>query len=133
LNAHGDALQSLRVYAADTGEVDPDEWLFPDPSGVYPIGGDVLVRRFKAAENRSSLSGFVIRDMRHTVITMMGEASVDPASAQGISGHSDLTTLLNTYTHIQMAGKRRAISAVAERIAACQDLASESACQASAL
>jgi integrase len=56
--------------------------------------------------------------MRHTVITMMSEAGIDAASAQGISGHSDLTTLQNVYTHSRMSGKRKAIDAVAELFAA---------------
>ena len=128
-----EVLLSLRRLAADAGEVDPGDWLFPDPAGEFPIGGDVLLRRFKWAEKKSSLSGFRIHDMRHTVITMMSEAGIDPASAQGISGHSNLTTLMNVYTHSRMEGKRRASEAVAEKLAACQNLASKSSSQASAL
>ena len=124
---------SLRRLAADVGKVDPGDWLFPDSTGEFPIGGDVLLRRFKWAEKKSSLSGFRIHDMRHTVITMMSEAGIDPASAQGISGHSNLTTLMNVYTHSRMEGKRRASEAVAEKLAASQKSVTENSRQASAL
>jgi len=33
---------------------------------MYPVGCDVLLRRFKWAEKKASLSGYVIHDMRHT-------------------------------------------------------------------
>ena len=83
--------------------------MFPDPSGIYPIGGDVLLRRFRWAEKKSSLSGFVIHDMRHSAITWMLEKGADPASVQGVVGHSNLTTTLNIYAHSSMSGKSRAV------------------------
>jgi integrase len=63
-----EVLISLRTLAAESGVVDPGDWLFPDETGEYPIGGDVLLRRFKWAEKRSSLSGFVIHDMRQGTV-----------------------------------------------------------------
>ena len=104
-----EVLKSLRTLAAEVGEVDPGDWLFPGKTGEYPIGGDVLLRRFKRAEKRSSLSGFVIHDMRHSAITWMLEKGADPASVQGVVGHSNLTTTLNIYAHSSMSGKCRAV------------------------
>ncbi len=107
-------LRALRSLAAKKGELDPDDWLFPDQTGEYPIGGDMLLRRFKTAEKRSSLSGFVIHDMRHSFISHTAEAGIDPANAQGITGQSNLSTLLKIVTHSRMAGKRRAADKLAE-------------------
>ena len=117
-----DVLLPLRELAAKTVEADPDDWLFPDPTGVYPIGGDVLLRRFKKAQKKAGLSGYVIHEMRHTAISLMGEGGVDPASAQGISGHSDLTTLMNVYTHARMEGKRHAVETLASSLNAARTL-----------
>ncbi len=69
----------------------------------------VLLRRFKRAEMKSSLSGFIIHDMRHSAISWMLEKGSDPASVQGVVGHSNLTTTLNIYAHSSMAGKCRAV------------------------
>ena len=99
------------MFEDGQGEVDPGDWLFPDETGVYPIGGDVLLRRFKWAEKKSSLNGFVIHDMRHSAITWMLENGADPASVQGVVGHSNLTTTLNIYAHSSMSGKSRAVDA----------------------
>jgi len=52
--------------------------------------------------------------MRHSVITWMFEMGSDPASIQGIVGHSNLTTTLNVYTHSRMSGKRRATEKLSE-------------------
>ena len=128
-----EVLNTLRMLAADSGEVDPGDWLFPDETGEYPIGGDVLLRRFKWAEKKSSLSGFVIHDMRHSAITWMLEMGVDPASVQGVVGHSNLTTTLNIYTHSSMSGKCRAVDAYSELLSDRRKSTAEELSQASAI
>lgn len=115
-----DVIAALRRHAAEQGEVHPDDWLFPDNTGEFPIGGDWLWRRFQDATKKTCLPGYRIHDLRHSFASNASALGIPPAAAQAILGHSNLTTTMNYYTHARDEEKREAVRRIGERLAAKQ-------------
>ena len=69
---------------------------------------------WRALRKKAGLDGLRFHDLRHTFITHMAEAGVPEHVIRSIAGH--LTKrMMEHYTHIGMAAKRRALETVAEQ------------------
>lgn len=53
-----------------------------------------------------------LHDLRHSFISELARRKVDPKSLQKIAGHSNISTTLNIYTHVDLEDKRNAIRSV---------------------
>lgn len=93
------------------------ECLKPHCSAGYVLGGAepmtqmVFRRVFKHIKKNVELFGATPHIFRHTYITTLAKANVDLKTIQRISGHANITTTLNIYTHtreeeIQEAGDK---------------------------
>jgi integrase len=93
------------------------EFLKPHCSAGYVLGGAepmtqmVFRRVFKHIQRNVELFGATPHIFRHTYITTLAKANVDLKTIQRISGHANITTTLNIYTHtreeeIQEAGDK---------------------------
>lgn len=93
------------------------EFLKPHCSAGYVLGGAepmtqmVFRRVFKHIKKNVELFGATPHIFRHTYITTLAKANVDLKTIQRISGHANITTTLNIYTHtreeeIQEAGDK---------------------------
>ena len=81
--------------------------LTPFEESGYVIGGEMplTLSAYRAMWNRITkaidLHGATPHVLRHSYLTYAVGATTDFKSIQGISGHADLFTLLNTYAHPQ--------------------------------
>ena len=93
------------------------EFLKPHCSAGYVLGGAepmtqmVFRRVFKHIQKNVELFGATPHVFRHSYITTLAKANVDLKTIQRISGHANITTTLNIYTHtreeeIQEAGDK---------------------------
>ena len=93
------------------------EFLKPYCSAGYVLGGAepmtqmAFPRVFKHIQKNVDLFGATPHIFRHTYITTLAKANVDLKTIQRISGHANITTTLNIYTHtreeeIQEAGDK---------------------------
>ena len=93
------------------------ELLKPLGSDGYVIGGkepvtDMVFRRlYRNIEKQINIFGATPHIFRHTYITMLAKSGLDLKTVQRISGHADISTTLNIYTHvheseIQSAGEK---------------------------
>ena len=93
------------------------EFLKPHGSAGYVLGGAepmtqmVFRRVLKHIQKNVELFGATPHVFRHSYITTLAKANVDLKTIQRISGHANITTTLNIYTHtreeeIQEAGNK---------------------------
>ena len=50
--------------------------------------------------------------LRHSYISNLNAAHIDPKMAQELAGHEDITTTLNIYTHVNLKQKKTAVNKV---------------------
>jgi integrase len=65
-----------------------------------PYRPDVFSQKFKRFLERHHLKQIRLHDLRHTCATMMLTAGVTPKVAQQILGHSEISTTMDTYSHV---------------------------------
>lgn len=65
-----------------------------------PYRPDVFSQKFKRFLEKNHLKKIRLHDLRHTCATMMLTAGITPKVAQQILGHSEISTTLDTYSHI---------------------------------
>jgi integrase/recombinase XerD len=86
----------------------PGEWVFPGEREGRPIVGTSLSHQHKRVRDRLELpGGFVIHSLRHTMLTMLGEAGVDAFTIMRILGHSSIT-VSQRYVHPTSEAMERA-------------------------
>lgn len=92
-------------------------FLKPRGSEGFIIGGDkpltqmVLRRVLRHINAKVDMFGATPHVFRHSYLSAMVEAGVDPKTVQQIGGHSNITTTLNIYAHtrvglVQQAGEK---------------------------
>jgi len=70
-------------------------------------------RSFTSARREAGLMDVRFHDLRHTIITELAETSTPDMVIQSIAGHVT-KKMLDRYSHIRLAAKRRALEAVEE-------------------
>ncbi len=94
-----------------------DAFLRPYGAAGFVLGGEapltnmVFRRLYKRIGEKINLYGATPHVFRHSYITTLAKADVDLKTIQRISGHANITTTLNIYTHtreeeIQKAGAK---------------------------
>ena len=82
------------------------------PWVIHFRGRQILSLRtaWKAAKKRAGYSSSKIRlyDIRHVAATEMLGRGADPAAVQHQLGHKQLSTTINTYTHVMAGAQRKA-------------------------
>ena len=63
---------------------------------------------------KSNIEYRQFHSLRHTYATRLFEAGVHPKTVQKLMGHSDITTTLNIYTHVDEDVKFRAVDTLNE-------------------
>jgi integrase len=66
-----------------------------------------------ALREKANLPGLRFHDLRHTLITELAETSTPDMVIQSIAGHVT-KKMLDRYSHIRLAAKRKALEAVEE-------------------
>lgn len=99
--------------------IDPQliQLLQPMETSGYVIGGDapytktVFVRMFNQIRDKIDLHGATPHVFRHSYLSMLNQAGVDPKTIQAIGGHGNIMMTFNRYVHsdekqIALAGKK---------------------------
>lgn len=84
-----------------------------------PIHPDTLSGRIRDWEKKNNLPGISLHPLRHTFASMLlNSQKVDIAQISRELGHSNITTTLNTYTHVvnRASVSSRAIASTADEI-----------------
>ena len=96
--------------------------LEPLKSSGYVIGGEypLTLSAFRAMNKRINstinMHGATAHILRHSYLTYAVGETTDFKTVQGISGHSDMGTLINRYAHPQQDKLRQLVDAVHSRI-----------------
>jgi len=91
--------------------LDPQLWELLQPTGTkgFIIGGEQPIsymaykRAWERIEKRINLYGATAHVFRHSYLTILSNAGVEPKTIQAIGGHADITTTMNIYVHKQTA------------------------------
>lgn len=87
---------------------DPDALLFPGRKGG-PKHPDAVTRQFGRACKRLGYTGYTLHDTRHTAITRWREQHIGAEVVASLAGHDKPDVSLETYTHVTIERKRRAL------------------------
>ena len=68
-----------------------------------PITEMSYKRTWERIEKHVNLYGATTHVFRHTYLTILSNAGVEPKTIQAIGGHADITTTMNIYVHKQTA------------------------------
>ena len=96
---------------------DQDGWVFPPARRSSKQHRARMDRAFRRAVDAAGLDPILVTPhvMRHTAITNLVKAGVDPATIQRISGHKTLAMVMR-YTHVHDDHIDQAISAIGRTI-----------------
>jgi integrase len=75
-----------------------------------PLAPETLSQHFKATQEAAGLPIIRFHDLRHTCATLMLKRGVSPRLIQEVLGHSQITTTMNTYTHVLEEVQREAVA-----------------------
>jgi len=93
----------------------PEHWRSADMIHADLAAAGVLKRNNKTRQvsNRDE-EGFPVdfHTLRHTMISNLAHAGVEPKTAQTLARHSTITLTLDRYTHVHMGDSRRAIESL---------------------
>ncbi len=93
----GVATRALRGHRERNGEW---EWVFPTQHG-NPVSCQNLVNRsWRPLLKKAGLPRIPFHNIRHTCASLLLTQEVHPKLVQELLGHADITTTLNTYSHV---------------------------------
>jgi integrase len=93
----GVATRALRGHRERNGEW---EWVFPTQNG-NPVSCHNLVNRsWRPLLKKAGLPRIPFHNLRHTCASLLLTQGVHPKLVQELLGHADITTTLNTYSHV---------------------------------
>lgn len=114
LARHKERQDARKAEMGDLGMWDAahDGWIFDRGDGG-PMTVWTIDRRFRNACARASVTAIRLHDLRHTGISLLGEAGVHPWVVQERAGHTDAQTTRG-YSHPSLDAQRRAAESLAE-------------------
>jgi integrase len=93
----GMAIRALRGHRERNGGW---EWVFPTRNG-NPVSCHNLVNRsWRPLLKKAGLPRIPFHNLRHTCASLLLTQGVHPKLVQELLGHADITTTLNTYSHL---------------------------------
>jgi integrase len=109
-----DVLASDRSWFSDRfGELNADHYVFPFGSRATADPARYLRDIKTSWQNLKRRTGIDCRfhDLRHTVATKMAEAGISESTMLALLGHMS-RAMLERYSHVRMAAKRKAVEAL---------------------
>lgn len=71
-----------------------------------------LSRWWKSDAAKLGIENFTLHKLRHTYLTLLAQSGVHPKVMQELAGHYSCQITMDIYTHVNMAAKQQAVSAV---------------------
>lgn len=107
LREHHRKFLEKRMQTGERGEY-THTLIFPNPSGnAYRRMG--VRKRWRKCLGEAGLPYITIHGLRHTASMLLARSKTAPRTAQGILGHSDVTTTLRIYTHFEQEDATAAV------------------------
>lgn len=97
----------LRLQMAN--QYEDNNLVFATKQGKYFDSSNIL-KRFKKILRDNHLEDRKFHDLRHTYATRLFELGENPKTVQYLLGHSNISTTLDTYTHVLDSMKEKAVS-----------------------
>lgn len=92
------------------------EWVFSTRNGTPVNCHNLINRSWWPLLKRMDLSKIPFHNLRHTCATLLLCKGVHPKIVQELLGHADITTTLNTYSHVIPSLEGKAASAMEEML-----------------
>lgn len=103
-----DMREKRRRAAKEAGiHVVDSPFVFVNAQGK-PFRPDSVSQAFRRAAKRVGLDGMRLHDLRHTGVTHMLMAGIDPKTVSGVVGHASVHFTLNQYAHVMSQAKQQA-------------------------
>jgi integrase len=95
------------------GEARPELYLFPfgSPTPNDPTRPTTTLKTAWTNVRKAAGLNCRLHDLRHTALTKMAEAGVPESTMKALAGHMS-AAMIERYSHIRMAAKRRAVEAL---------------------
>jgi len=97
-----DAIRRHRISVLErrlTGDLAESELVFSDKNGE-PTKPDLVTRTFNRLSKEAGLPHIRLHDLRHTWATLALRNGTHPKVVQERLGHANISTTLNTYSHV---------------------------------
>lgn len=75
-----------------------------------PLAPQYLTRKFAALLEKHGLRKIRFHDLRHTCASLLLQSGVDMKTVQIILGHGNYSTTADIYSHVDLSGKKEALS-----------------------
>ena len=97
------------LLAHQAAQTPPAVMLFPSREGGYLDRANMDAAWKRLLKKAGLPTTFRFHDLRHTASSLMQQAGVNPSVVQQILGHSNISTTLGIYTHVQQGQQLAAI------------------------
>ena len=103
--------EQKQIILAMGKDYNKQDFIFADIHG-NPLNEKILPRAFKKILKNLDIEEIKYHDIRHTFATRLFEKGIPAKTVQVLLGHSDISTTLNTYTHVLDETKENAIETI---------------------
>ena len=95
------------------------QWIFPDPvKPEDPVDPNAAYRHMKTLLQRAGLPSIRFHDLRHTCASLLLANGVPMEQVKEWLGHSEISTTVDIYGHLQYATKKQSAAAIEQDIVA---------------
>ena len=95
------------------------QWIFPDPvKPEDPVDPSAAYRHMKTLLRRTGLPSIRFHDLRHTCASLLLANGVPMEQVKEWLGHSEISTTVDIYGHLQYATKKQSAAAIEQDIVA---------------
>ncbi|MCA9091300.1 MAG: site-specific integrase [Planctomycetaceae bacterium] len=101
-------LEHRRIWKGDTWGL-----VFTTTTGT-PIDASNLTKAYRATLERAGVDRRRFHDLRHSTGTFLTAKNVHPRVIMQILGHSQISTTMNTYAHVELDTMRDALDSLSE-------------------
>ena len=108
-------LSAIQQCLATGRTFDSDTLIFVDTNGV-PVKPDRITRTFARLSEEAGLPHIRLHDLRHTWATLALRNGTHPKIVQERLGHTNISTTLNTYSHVTPGMQAQAAEEIANLI-----------------
>lgn len=108
------ALEALEGQKGVNGQ---SGWVFPTSNGTPVDCHNLINRSWWPLLGRTGLPRIPFHNLRHTCATLLLTKGVHPKLVQELLGHADISTTLNTYSHVIPSLEGKTASAMEEALA----------------
>ena len=113
-----EALKALKALKGQRGRDGKSGWVFPTSNGTLVNCHNLINRSWwPLLDKVGLLSRIPFHNLRHTCATLLLSQGVHPKLVRKLLGHADISTTLNTYSHVMPSLEGKTASAMEDALA----------------